>query len=46
MKWYLGMQIIFHKKNMEGEIIETASPGFTSNLQTTLSMYDFDKLHA
>ena len=46
MKWYLGMQVIFHKKNMEGEIMQTASPGFTSNPQTTLSMYDFDKLYA
>ena len=44
-KWYIGMEIIMHKMDKEGKIIGEIDPGFTSNMKTTLHMWNFDELY-
>ena len=44
-KWYLGMEIIMHKRDKEGNIVQEADPGFTSNTNTSLHMWNFDELY-
>ena len=46
MKWYMGMQVVLHKMNSEGVILQEARPGFTSNPRNSLSMIDFEELNA
>ena len=46
MKWYMGMQVVLHKLNSEGEILQEARPGFTSNPRNALTMIDFEELYA
>ena len=43
-KWYLGMEIIMHKMDKEGRITDEIDPGFTSNVKTTLHMWNLDEL--
>ena len=44
-KWYLGTEIIMHKIDKEGRIADEIDPGFTSNMKTTLHMWNFDELY-
>ena len=43
-KWYIGMEIIMHKMDKEGRISDEIDPGFTSNVKTTLHMWNLDEL--
>ena len=43
MKWYIGMQVKMYKES--GETRQEASPGFTSNPKTTLSLWNFEDLY-
>ena len=42
----MGMQVVLHKMNSEGVILQEARPGFTSNPRNSLSMIDFEELYA
>ena len=44
-KWYIGMEIIMHKIDKEGKITNEIDPGFSSNMKTTLHMWNFDELY-
>ena len=44
-KWYIGMEIIMHKMDKEGKMTDEVVPGFTSNMKTTLHMWNFDELY-
>ena len=38
-------QLFMHKMDKEGKITDTIDPGFSSNMKTTLHMWNFDELY-
>ena len=41
MKWYLGVKVTMHKLDRDGDIIQVATPGFTTSPRVQESMWNF-----
>ena len=43
MKWYLGVKVTMHKLDRDGDIIQVATPGFTTSPRVQESMWNFNQ---
>ena len=43
LKWYMGVKVTMHKMDRDGNTIQDATPGFTTNPRIQQTMWDFDQ---
>ena len=43
LKWYMGVKVTMHKMDRDGDTIQVATPGFTTNPRIQQTMWDFDQ---